>query len=118
MDFFFILLFTLVCQFADELDAHQSHVLLVDLAVEVVEGCVEVVSVAGTEVVVDFVNDILVHLDVFEIVVDVELGAAIDDGLHLVEEFVEVESVAASDVFKAHLTVRKDARCRSLRNAA
>lgn len=47
---------------------------------------------------------VFVH-DLFEEVVDVELGAGIDYGVDFVEEFFEVEAFGEGDVFEVYLAV-------------
>ena len=47
---------------------------------------------------------ILVH-HIFQEIVDIQFRATIDDGFHLVEQFVEVNALSRCDVVKSHLTV-------------
>ena len=47
---------------------------------------------------------VIVH-HILKEVVDVELRATVDDGLHLSEQFVEVESLGIGDVVECHLAV-------------
>ena len=93
-----------VGHFREELDTHQPHFVLGVFVAEFLQGSLQVIGVALHEVVVDVVNLVFVHHLVEEIV-DVELCAAINDGLHLVKQLLEILALGVCNVVERYLTV-------------
>ena len=94
----------LIGHLRQELDADQAYLILAVVFAQLFHGVIQIVGVALHEIVVDIVNVVFVHHLLKEIV-NVEFRSAVDNGLHLVEQLIEINALCVGYVVEGHLPV-------------